>query len=71
MENYAFKKGIDQVKVKDIDEVRRKLKAVFGVKTNQGLRYRIKGEYSLRVHEKDQVEKIFADVGVTEIWGTE
>lgn len=69
MENYSFQKGINQVQVRDIGEVRSKLMEALGLQTTQGLRNRIRGLHSLRVHEKVLIEGIFAEYGITEIWG--
>ena len=57
MERNSFQKGLGQVQVKDLAEVKAKLMQALGIRTPQGLGYRIRGVYSLKVREKELIEK--------------
>lgn len=70
MERNSFQKGLGQVQVKDLAEVKAKLMQALGIRTPQGLGYRIRGVYSLKVHEKELIESIFAEYGIKDIWGS-
>ena len=59
------------MQVKDVQDVRSKLMEALGLETTQGFRNRVRGIYSLKAHEKEQIESIFAEYGITEIWGSE
>lgn len=69
MERNSFKKGLGQVQVKDLAEVKSKLMQALGIRTSQGLGYRIRGVYSLKVDEKELIESIFDEYGIKDIWG--
>ena len=69
MERNSFKKGLGQVQVKDLAEVKSKLMQALGIRTSQGLGYRIRGVYSLKVDEKEFIESIFDEYGIKDIWG--
>jgi len=68
---FSFKKGFYNLRYKDMKEARRRLMNAFGVSTYQGLRLRMVGEFELTVRQKEAVESIFADYGVTDIWGVD
>lgn len=70
MEKKSFKKGLGQVQVKDLAEVKAKLMQALDIRTSQGLGYRIRGVYSLKEHEKELIESIFTEYGITDIWGS-
>ncbi|RNC66166.1 hypothetical protein [Proteiniphilum sp. X52] len=70
MERNSFQKGLGQVQVKDLAEVKAKLMQALGIRTPQGLGYRIRGVYSLKVREKELIESVFAEYGIKDIWGS-
>lgn len=70
MNKYSFQKGMGQVRMKDIHEVKAKLMTALNIHTPQGLGYRIRGVYALKAEEKGLIEAVFAEYGITDIWGS-
>lgn len=70
MEKRSFQKGLGQVQVKDLAEIKGKLMQALGIHTPQGLGYRIRGVYCLKPREKEIIESIFAEYGIKDIWGS-
>lgn len=68
MERISFRKGLGQVQVKDLAEVKAKLMKALGISTPQGLGYRIRGVYYIKPREKKKIEEIFAEYGIKDIW---
>lgn len=66
----AFRKGLREIRVKDVDEVREALLQILGVSTKQALTYYINGRAArLDVLKAQQIADLFASYGVTEPWG--
>lgn len=69
MSNYSFQKGYEQLQLKDHKAAREKIMEALGLTTLQGFRYRLAGVYEPRVSEKEAIESVFAQYGITDIWG--
>lgn len=69
MSKYSFKKGYEQLQLKDVELVREKIMNALNIKTLQGFRYRLAGVYEPKVSEVESIEKIFGEYGITDIWG--
>lgn len=66
----AFQKGLSELKVKDLPEVREALYRILRVTTPQGFRNYANGKVkSLDVEKSRQVEALFAGYGITNPWG--
>ena len=66
---YAFKKGLDQVKRKDVKNVKMELMNVLGIKTRWGLDQRILGNVEPRISEAEAIEDVFKKYGINDFWG--
>lgn len=69
MKNFSFKKGFDQVQQKDVSEVKTKIMSALNIRTYPGWKYRLDGRAEPRVSEAAAIESIFAEYGITDIWG--
>ena len=66
----AFLKGLSELKVKDLPEVREALYRILRVTTPQGFRNYANGKVqNLDVEKAKQIEALFAAFGVTNPWG--
>lgn len=65
----AFRKGLREVKVGDVDAVREGLKNALGVTTRQSLAAYADGKRILDVETAARIEAVFADYGVSACWG--
>ena len=66
----AFKKGLSELKVKDLPAVREELYRILRITTAQSFRNYASGKVStLDVEKARQIEALFASYGVTEPWG--
>lgn len=66
----AFQKGLSELKVKDLPEVREALYRILRVTSLQGFRNYANGKVqNLDVEKARQIEALFASYGVTDPWG--
>lgn len=66
----AFKKGLSEIKMKDLPEVREALYKILRVTTPQSFRNYASGKVqNLDVDKARQIEALFAGYGVTNPWG--
>lgn len=65
----AFRKGLRELRVKDVAEVRGKLAAILGVTTKQSLAKYSAGRGTLDVEKAAQIERLFKEYGVANCWG--
>lgn len=66
----AFQKGLSELKVKDLPEVREALYRILRVTTPQGFRNYANGKVqNLDVDKARQIEALFAGYGITNPWG--
>lgn len=66
----AFKRGLREVKVKDLPEIREALKGILGVKTDQSVRDYAGGRVgTLDINKAMQIAALFESYGVTNPWG--
>ncbi len=69
-ESKAFMKGLSELKVKDLPEVREALKKILGVTTDQSFRNYAGGKVqTLDVEKAGQIADLFAAYGVANPWG--
>lgn len=68
-EQFSFNKGWSQVKNGDISKCRNKLMEVLGIKTRAAFLNRLKGDVEPKVSEVRAIESVFAEYGITDIWG--
>lgn len=66
---YSFKRGISQVKVKDLGAVRTEIMSALGITSRMGYNQRLNGKIEPRVSEAEAIEKIFAKYGIKDVWG--
>lgn len=66
----AFRRGLSNLKVKDVDAVRAEIMEVLGVTTRQSfLRYANGDAVRLDIDAARRIEEIFARRGVRDCWG--
>ena len=66
----AFKRGLRELKVKDLPEVREALKKILQVGTNVALGNYANGKVqTLDVEKAGQIQALFASYGVANPWG--
>lgn len=70
MENYSFRKGFDQVPVGIVKKVKAELMSALGVKSYPAWLNRLRGNIEPKVSEVQAIEKVFANYGITNIWGS-
>lgn len=68
---HSFKKGYNQLAVKDAPEVREKIMKVLGLKNRATFYSRMNGAVEPRVSEAQAIEAIFLEYNITEVWGDE
>lgn len=69
MNEFSFQKGWSQVKQGDASTVRSKLMAALNITTRMAFLDRLNGKVEPKVTEHRAIEEIFAEYGITEIWG--
>lgn len=66
----AFKKGLSELKVKDLPDVREALYKILRVTTPQSFRNYANGKVlTLDVDKAKQIESLFASYGISNPWG--
>lgn len=66
----AFQRGLREIKVKDLPEVREAVKDILGVKTDQSFRNYAGGKVAtLDINKAMQIAALFESYGVTNPWG--
>lgn len=68
-EQFSFNKGWSQVKNGDISECRARLMAALNINTRPAFLNRLKGEVEPKISEVRAIEAIFAEYGITDVWG--
>lgn len=68
---FSFLKGWNKVLQKDAKEVREKLMCALCITTNPGFLLRLRGRVEPKVSEAAAIEAVFAEYGITDIWGVE
>ena len=66
---FSFSKGWSQLRHCDAPVARKKLMRSLNVNTRQGFLNRMYGTVEPRVTEHESVERIFAEYGITDVWG--
>lgn len=66
----AFRKGLSEVRVKDVPEVKAELMEILGVTTKQSfIRYANGNVANLDVEKARKIEALFERYGVVDCWG--
>jgi len=69
MEKFSFKKGFSQVMQKDAVDVRAEIMTALNITTRSSWAARLNGNVEPKVSEAQEIERIFAKYGVTDVWG--
>ncbi len=69
MKKFSFQKGFSQVQQKDVSEVKNKIMSALNIRTRPGWKYRLDGRIEPKVSEAAAIETIFAEYGITDVWG--
>lgn len=65
---FSFKKGYEQLAQKDIKDFRKKLCERLGIKDATIYR-KMSGKVEPRMSEGRTIEELFAEYGITDVWG--
>lgn len=68
MSKVSFKKGYQQVQLKDLQNVRTELMGALEITTLQAFRNRLNGEVEPKTSEVLEIERVFNKYGIKEIW---
>ena len=71
MNEFSFKLGFSQVKRKDVQEVKNRIMNALGLRTRVSWYARLNGTVEPKVSEAKIIESVFADFGITQVWGNE
>jgi len=66
----AFQNGFMQVRQRDVSAVRKKIKSILRLGSDPAMWNRINGIVSHTPAERAAIEAIFAEYGITDVWGT-
>ena len=69
MNEFSFQKGWLQVKQCDVSAIRSRLMAALNITTRMAFLDRLNGKVEPKITEHRAIEEIFAEYGITEIWG--
>ncbi len=69
MNQFSFQKGWSQVKQGDAATVRSRLMEALNITTRMAFLDRLNGKVEPKITEHQAIESIFAEYGITEIWG--
>jgi len=69
MSKFSFKKGFGQVKQKDVLNIKEEIMTALNLNSREAWRLRLNGITEPKVSEAQEVERIFNEYGITEIWG--
>lgn len=70
MENStSFALGWSQVTVGNMTAIKRRIMHALNISTRASWANRLRGQYSLTPAEQMAIERIFADYGITRVWG--
>lgn len=67
--SFSFKKGWNQLKQGDVEQCRNKLMDALGLTSTPPFYQRLNGKVEPKVTEAEAIERIFAEYGITEVWG--
>lgn len=66
---FSFWKGWSQVRLKDQKEVQRKIMEALNMESRMAWYQRRVGNIEPKVTEAREIEKVFAEYGIKEVWG--
>lgn len=70
MVSNLLQKGLGLLHVKDLTEVKSMFMRALEIHTSKGLGFRILSAYSLKVYENEQIESIFTEYVIKDVWNT-
>ena len=69
MNTFSFQKGFNQVPYSKARKLRTDLKEVLKINSRPAWLNRLRGNVEPKVSEAQAIERIFAEYGISEIWG--
>lgn len=66
---FSFEKGWKQIRQKDTKAVKQKLMETLSIRNRTSWGDRLKGRIEPKVSEYNQINAIFAEYGITDVWG--
>ena len=68
---WSFRRGWLQLRQQDVPEARQKLMTALGFTAERTWYKRLEGEVEPTVTQFETIERVFAEYGITDVWGTE
>lgn len=68
---YSFRRGYMQLAQRDVPKLRQQIMEELRITTPNAWSARVYGRTEPRVSEAQAIEKIFAEYGITDVWGLE
>jgi len=68
---FGFERGWSQLKLKDYKTVKRKIMHALNLNNELSFRQRRSGVIEPKISEAKAIEEIFAEYGITDIWGSD
>ncbi len=65
----GFRKGFYQIKIKDLEAVRRKINEILGVKQKTSFYHYLYGRLEPSQSKAKAIEDLFAEYGINDCWG--
>ena len=69
MNDFSFQKGWYDIPQGKVSGARKKFMSLLGLTTKQGFKNRLNGDVAHTPAERAAIEKIFAEYGITDVWG--
>lgn len=66
---YAFKKGLDQLPVNKVQEVKARIMGIFKIRGYVSWYSHLYGKIEPKISEYKAIEELFKEYGITDIWG--
>lgn len=67
--NYSFKKGLDQVPLGKVPDVKSEIMAALGITSLPSWLKRLRGEIDPKASEITAIENVFRKYGIKQVWG--
>lgn len=68
---FSFRRGFMQLAQRDVPKLRQQIMEELRITTPNAWSARVYGRTEPRVSEAQAIEKIFAEYGITDVWGLE
>lgn len=67
--NYSFKKGLDQVPLGKVQDIKSELMSALDIKSHPAWLRRLRGDVDPKASEISAIEGVFQKYGIKQVWG--